>query len=272
MANTHALIYDLPSDKVTGTWSQVGGTVNPLYPLTNLDDGKPWNPTVFTVNPTSIVIDFGSAKRVDLVSFLHVNFDLGAVIHVQMNASNSWGSPTVDVAVGIAGPTEDAMPAQPFVDLTVATGYTTSGLRYLRIQIVSGQVSLLSIGMIRLTSIRRQLAIGVQWGGKDKELHPVIERLTDAGVQMGYSRGTRARVLTSHLQTTDTGFAELQSASRATGGRLRPFLLIYDPTINEARWVKWGPTSGLAFERVLTFLNLDDLELDWEEVGRGLAP
>lgn len=279
MANTHALIYDLPSDQVTGTWSQTGGTVNALYPLTRLDDGKPWNPTIFTANPTRITIDFGSAKRVDLVSFAHVNFDLGAVIHAQMNASNSWSSPSLDTAVVIAGPAEDGMPANPFVDLTPVSGYSGSGFRYLSLQVVSGQVSLLSFGLIRVTKVKRQItgfaSTGVRnrdWGGTESEKHPLIERVTDAGVQLGYSRGTRARFVNGSVRCVNAGWADLVTWTRSTRGRSRPCLLVPDPTVNEALWVKWGASADMLLKRTTFGPSAYDVPVDWEEVGRGLAP
>lgn len=119
--STNYLVYDLPTDQQTGTWSS-DGTVDPSYPLTNIDDTKPWNPCKFTANPTQLVMDFGTAKRIDLVSFIHCNFD-SATIQVQMNATNVWTSPSVNRTVTVPAATEDGMPANPRCDVTADPNY-----------------------------------------------------------------------------------------------------------------------------------------------------
>jgi hypothetical protein len=272
-----SLFYDLPSDKVTGTWSS-DGTLNSLYPFANIDDDQPWNPVKYTANPSGILLDMSVATRVDWVGFIHCNFDLGAVIRVQMNATNSWGSPTVDVPLVIAGPTEDGMPPNPFADLTAASGYTTSGLRYLLVHVVSGQSSLLSLGLVRVSSRQRVFSDAStsnrdrDYGAVDREHHPVIERTTDAGAQVGYSRGTRARWVGGNLRLDATGYAEYLTLKRATRGRFKPSLLVPHPDDeNEVMFVKWG-IPDTPHQRTWTDYGVFDCPFDAEEVGRGLVP
>lgn len=274
-----SLLYDLPTDKQTGTWSQTAGTVNSVYPLTNIDDDKPWNPTVFTVNPTSLTIDFATAKRVDVVAFIHCNFDASAVIHVQMNATNTWATPTVDGTLVVAGAAEDSMPANPFIDLTAVSGYSTGGFRYLNIKIVSGQVSLLSFGNVRISGRKRTLTGFTSstprdraFGAGDAESHPVMDRPTDAGAQLGYSRGTRARFVSGSIVCNDSGFADMQTWTRSARGRFKPFVLIPDSTTNEALFAKWGNGSDWLFQRTILSRGIHEVPVEWEEVGRGLAP
>lgn len=266
-------IYDLPADKVTGTWTH-DGVASSIYPIANIDDDQPWNPTIFTTNPSYILIDHTTAKRMDIISFIHCNFDLGAVIRVQRNALDVWGAPTQDVVVVIAGPSEDAFPANPYTDLSVAAGYSTGGFRYTRIKIVSGQSSLLSLGLIRLTKTKRQTEVNVLQGSglKQNEKHPIIEASTDGDVVLGYSRGTRARTITAEMWATANAFSDLRSSWRSCRGRKTPFLLIFEPTVNEATFVKWGLSSDAFFARTRDFPGLSAMTLDWEEIGRGLAP
>lgn len=277
MSDPTVLAYDLPSDQVTGTWSS-DGTVNALYQLTNIDDGKPWNPVVFTVNPTYLLFDKGSAKRTDIVGLIHWGLDAGAVIRVQENATNIWTSPTMNHEFTAAGPAEDGMPANPFSDRTAVSGYTTTGLRWLRILIVSGQASLLSIGMVRVSSHKRTFSDATttvrdrNYGAIDREHHPLIERRTDADSQLGYSRGTRARWVSGTIRYDADGFVELRSLLRASRGRSLPFYVIPDPDTNEMVWVKWGTGADTALERNYTDLDVNDVHVDFEEVGRGLAP
>lgn len=268
-------LYDLPTDRQTGTWSS-DGTVNAVYPLTNIDDAKPWNPVIYSVNPTRITLDMASAKRVDLVPFFHTNFDAGAVIRVQMNAANSWGSPSVSATVTIPTVGEDGFPGQPWVDLTGVAGYSVGGYRYLSIAIVSGQSTLLSIGDVRVSSTKRPLA-GVSAGvpasfqrnRKTSEIHPTINRLTDAGVQLGYSRGTRSERTAGTIITGATGLAQILSWHRTARGSFVPFLLIQDDAVNEAQLVLWD-TDQVAW--TLIAVGVYAVDVAWVEVGRGLRP
>ncbi len=271
------MFYDLPSDKVTGTWSS-DGTVNSLYPLTNIDDDKPWNPVIFTVNPTYILFDKGSAKRTDLVAFIHAKFDAGAMVIVKEKAADaSWGSPTVSQTLTMTGQAEDNMPANQASDRTLLSGYTTTGLRYLRIEIVSGQTSLLSIGLVRVSSHKRVFSDDSttvrdrDYGALDKEHHPLLERYTDAATQIGYSRGTRARWASGNLRLDATGYAEYLTLKRAARGRFKPSLLVVDPDVNEAMFGKWG-IPDTPHQRTWTDYGVFDCPFDFEELGRGLAP
>ncbi len=42
--------------------------------------------------------------------------------------------------------------------------------------------------------------------------------------------------------------------------------------MNEALFVKWGTSAETAVERVYADLGVTDVKVDFEEVGRGLAP
>jgi hypothetical protein len=151
-------------------------------------------------------------------------------------------------------------------------------LRWLRILIVSGQTSLLSIGLVRVSSHKRVISDASttvrdrDYGATDKESHPNIERPTDAGTQLGYSRGTRARWIGGSIRCDAGGYAELQSLTRASRGRSRPFLVVPDPDVAEAMFVKWGASSDSMFQRTWTDYGIFDVPIDLEEVGRGLAP
>ncbi len=274
MANTHAFIYDVPTDKVTGTWSKTGGTVNALYPLTNIDDGKPWNPVKFTVNPTRLSIDHSSAVALAGVSFIHCNFPAGYAPVVARGSS--LGTPLTTVTVTCPGPAEDNQPSNPFVDMTALAGVGNYRFTWIDLPATG---TLLSLGLIRLTATKRQIAgfasTGVRnrdWGGYETEVHPLIERRTDAGTQVGYGRGTRARTVHGSVRCIDAGYANLQSWTRATQGRLSPCLLIPDPTVNEALWVRWGASADAILKRTTFGPSAYDVPVDWEELGRGLAP
>lgn len=262
------LTYDWPSDKVVGVWAKMGGTVNSNYPLTNIDDGKPWNPVIFTGNPTRIYHDAGSPVPCPLVSFIHCNFPAG--YEPTVGRGNVLGASSAGANVVCDGPAEDGMPANPFVELTGSYRYTWIDF--------PSTATLLSLGLIRLSGAKRTFSDASttvrdrSYGAIDREHHPSIERTTDAGVQLGYSRGTRARWVSGTIRYDATGYLELRGLLRASRGRALPFLVIPDPDVNEALWVKWGTSADTALERNYTDLDVNDVKVDFEEVGRGLAP
>ncbi len=263
----HNFLYDLPADKVIGTWSMTGGTILAAYPLTNIDDGVPSNPTRFVANPTRLVCDHASAQRVDLVSFIHCNFPAGYLPIVARG--DVIGSASTGTVVTCPGPTADLVPSNPFVDLTGLTGY--GNYRYTWIDL-PGTTTILSLGQVRLTRVKREAVEHLGFNLKIRESHPLLERQTDADTSIAYSRGTRARWVQGTVRTLPGGFAQLQRWWRQSRGRLSPFLLILDDQSNEALWVRWGASAPQVFEQVVLFEGIFDLALEWEEVGRGLRP
>ena len=260
-----SLIYDFPSDKQTGTWTS-DGTVDTSYPLTNIDDERPWKPVKFTVNPTRIKCDRGSAKRTDVVSFIHCNFDAGAVIKVQFNATDAWGGPTVNQTLTIPAVAEDGQPGNPFIDFTDKAGYTASGLRWLSIEITSGQSTLLSLGLVRVSGLKRQPDPNIAHDVVKREWHEVLEPIRFG---LGYGLGTRNRQWAGAFRyRTEAQFTSLLSWSRAAYGPWKPFLFILDPSVNESAWVKW---DGPLFESTYTYLK-QTVSIIFNEVLRGLKP
>lgn len=263
------IVFDQPTDQVTGTWS-TDGTVDASYPLTNIDTIYPWKPVKFTVNPSFLLIDFGSAKRVDVVSFIHCNFDT-ATIHVQMNATNAWGAPTVDRTVTVPAATEDGMPANPWVDMTADPGYSTSGLRWLRI--TTANTALLSLGLVRLTKTLRQLTATLRPGTRAEDLGlPVMEFNTYGSVQLGYRIGVRLRPVAGEFLAIATNDALIKSWFLSTG-RYFPHLLILDPSVNEAMWMKWGSDPTWRLQRTYAAPGgVRTVAAAWDEYGRGMKP
>lgn len=267
------MFYDLPSDKVTGTVSKTGGTVNAVYPLANIDNDEPWNPVIFTANPSRIIWDHTSPVRLDLASFIHCNFPAA---YVPVVARGSViGTPLTSVNVSCIGPDPgDNMPPNPIADLTLATGYGNYRYTWIDLPVTA---TLLSLGLVRLSSHKRvisDLSTTVRdrdYGAVDREHHPSMERPTDAGVQLGYSRGTRARWASGNLRSDATGYAEYLTLKRATRGRFKPSLFVPDPSENEAWFVKWG-IPDTPHQRTWTDYGVFDCPFDVEELGRGLAP
>jgi hypothetical protein len=270
-------IYDWPTQKPSGTWSS-DGTINANYPLTNIDTDDIATPVIYTANPTSVVIDFGSAKRVDLVTLPNFNGDAAMTVLAQMNATNSWGSPSLSTAVTIPGLTEDGFGCDPWVDLTGVTGYLVGGYRFLRLS-VGSSTALLKL-KVRLSGQEYTLEHNFEYSVSTyaqvkpttQERHPLIERQMDATNFIGYGRGTRERWITGYMLPSDTGFAAWRSHDRACLGRLLPFLWVNDPTINEGLIVRRGNQATAVLQREFYFTNVNAVQVDLEEVGRGLKP
>ena len=62
--------------------------------------GKPWRSSTDTSE--WIKFDLGSAKQIKCVGIFNHNFTSGATVKLQANASDSWGSPTLDQTLTIA--------------------------------------------------------------------------------------------------------------------------------------------------------------------------
>jgi len=83
--------------------SLTGTNVNAQFPLANLQDDRSTKVYRSTTNSDSIVLDFGSTIDIDAVCFtpnLLSGFGVNAIT-VELNASNSWGSPSVTQAITI---------------------------------------------------------------------------------------------------------------------------------------------------------------------------
>lgn len=272
-------LYDWPTQKVTGGVWSTDGVLNANFPLANVDTDDIATPAIFTTNPTEIVCDLSalSSKRVDLVTLPNCIVDAGHTVAVKMNNANSgWTSPSLSTTIACSGLTEDGFGSDPYVDLTSVVGYLTAGYNFLRLEFASNSV-LLKL-KVRLSGVKHAIEHNFDYGFAasvkpvTQETHPIIERTSDAGIVIGYGRGTRTRTITGGTRLTDTGFAALQSHYRVCLGRLTPFLWVNDPNVNEALVVRYGAQSAAVLQREFYFMQVNDVQIDLQEVGRGLKP
>jgi hypothetical protein len=72
-------------------------TENPLYPFnTGLKDTRLSRSARTTDDSAqTIVFDFGSAKDVDYVALIDTNFQSGATVTIEANATDAWGAPSL---------------------------------------------------------------------------------------------------------------------------------------------------------------------------------
>ena len=118
-----AAIYGKPTDNVASeaTITAQSGTVDTEYPLANLVDENPAKPAKLTTTTGRIMFDFGSAQTIQLIALIHTNLDAGLTVKIQANATDSWGSPSVDLAITIPTVPADSYPLNLWLDLSGST-------------------------------------------------------------------------------------------------------------------------------------------------------
>lgn len=140
-------------------------------------------PSLSAAANDSWVWDFGSSTRVDGLWLWH-NADAGITIRIQMNATNVWTSPTVDYTM--LAPTKHKLgfTFKMFFDMTQASGYSTSGKRYLRIVIPTNSVppGIKALAFSRFT----RLDNGVSLNYYNPQMQSSITLATDFGHEWVY--------------------------------------------------------------------------------------
>jgi hypothetical protein len=246
-----------------------GATVDPEYPLLNLVDDNPAKPGKLAGKSGSILFDFGSPRRIDLVSLIHHNLTTGLPVFVQANGTDTWGAPSVNAPMTIPTYRQDGYPVNPFLNVTEAVGWNATGYRFWRISFAGLNATNIAIGEIWMGRTIRILDPNVNWGESRDEERKIIEHKTDYGVSTIYDLGITQRTLQGTLANTpDLQRTEVQDWWRNCRGRVRPFLLIPSGTENEAWLVRWKDLK-LAYK--YDFLDQTTFELAFEEVGRGLV-
>lgn len=260
------IVYARPGDNIAALVAPTvqSGAEDTTYPAAGLKDLNPAKPAKLTSTTGAWLWDFGVAKSVDLVAIIHHNLTAGLNVRIQANAANAWGAPSIDQAITIPAYQEDGFPVSPFVDLT---GINPRSYRYWRLVVVAANGAPVAIGEVVLAATKRTFEINVSWGAREQEEHPIIEHRTDHGVSIIYDLGTKWRTFAGELETTDAGLSSLRSLARDARNRARPFLLIPDPDINDAWFVRLLEPN---FEHEHTFINQRKLSVRFQEVSRGL--
>jgi hypothetical protein len=265
MAN---LVYGRPTDNIAATATAITASApDAAYPAMNLVDLNPAKPAKLTTTSGNWVFDFGSAKQVDLVALIHHNFQAGLNVRWQGNATDSWGSPSIDQPVVIPAYRENGHPMNPFLDIT---GIGLRTFRYWRLVVVGTNPVVCALGELVILGSKRTLERNISWGYVDEEDSPIIEHRTAYGVSAAsYSLGTTWRTLRAEIETIDSGADSLLSLTRSAFGRATPFLVIPDPSVNCALFGKPVETT-INISRV--FKNSNTTPFVFQELSCGLKP
>lgn len=219
------------------------------------------------------LFDHASATDIQLAALIHHNFDAGANVKIQRNATDSWGAPSFEMAFTIPawiGSGTERWPVNPWLDLTTDAQYVALGWRYTRL-VITGNSQNLQLGQVWFGSTIRRLVPGVRYGLEKGASRPVIENRTAYGVSTIYSRGTRVWRLAGDRRFSTAQIAALEAHWEDVAGRVRPWLFIPDGITNEsgAYFVRYAATDlGLTFGE----WKGPDQRFVVEEVGRGLRP
>lgn len=259
-------VYGKPSDNVAGnaTITVQTGTVDSDYPLANLVDDNPAKPAKLTTTTGRIVFDFGSAQTLQLIALIHTNLDAGLTVKIQANATDSWGSPSVDLAITIPTVPDDDYPINPWLDLS-GSAYS---YRYWAIYISGTNSAAVAIGEVWMQATKRSFTRNILWGCEEMEVRPSVEHATTYGVTTVYPFGIRMRRVSGSVRANQTAAAELLALERDCEHRGSPFLFILDPAVNDALYVRWGIAP---FRKRNVFLQTRPIDVTFEEVSRGLS-
>jgi len=247
-------------------WSVETGTEDADYPAANIADRIIVRPAKLTTVSGFWLGDAGSAQRVDWALIPMYNFQAALNVRLQFNATNSWGTPTMDAAVTIPAYRDDDLPVPVFVDLRQVTGYSAGGFRYVRFGTAGTNAAVLMVGEILLFSTARDLSPNINWGVQEPEEWFGHDNRTSTGHSNKVDLGTGGRKLQGVLDTTEAGLAAVRAWWRSCHGPFRSFGLVPDITINEGMVCEFiGP-----LDPTRNFLDNNHIGINIEEISRGV--
>ena len=266
------VLYQWPTDQVadSATITLTTGTADATYPIANLTDGNIAKPHKVAETSATWKLDFGAAQRVDLVALGPHNFDAGLQVKIQGNATDAWGSPTVDTTITIPADDADGRAVCPFKDLTGVTGYSTTGFRYWRLAVTGVNSVALALGELWFGAEKRVMATVFGQHYQEpfdvEEIRSLVEHETTYGVATVYDLMQRRRVFRGELRVGALGVAAFRAWHHAMRGRVYPGLWMPDADVNDVWWVRaardWRVTRHLE--------DVQDIALVLDELSHGL--
>lgn len=202
-------VYGLPSEKIDPTWSVTSADSEfPASYVPDFSDAIRPFPGMSTATTDDFIGDFGSATRVDWVLIEH-NLDASlSGVQLQLNASNSWSGPTISVNLVIPAKRKNRYTRLIFVDLTIQGGYTTSGLRYIRLHVPNANS--VPIGFkILCFSHKRQPNRNVKFGYRPQRHNMGTELTTGWGNTWHFTKGSAPMALITTVDLNDSSMSDM---------------------------------------------------------------
>jgi hypothetical protein len=267
-------VYSWPSDDLLAlAFAGVGGasvsldsgTLDTGYVLSSLSSGSPSAGVLFTTDHFAIIIDHGSAVSLKLPAMIHTNGRKTATSFFQRNATNSWGSPSVNVSWTLTDAEPDGLRPNPWLDRRADAAF-----RYTRLGINTGSGVPLYIGQIILSALFRQLTMNIAPTPKFTPTFKTIINATNSGVHLKTVKGVRIKMLQADrgIQTVNA-FPDIYNWFLASNGMAQNFLLIPDPNVNDAWYAEWNSDTAAAFSILDPTGNVSDVAPGWNELSRG---
>jgi hypothetical protein len=260
------LIYCRPDDQLLDDTVTItpSGTPPDGYGSANLFDNNPAKAYKHNSTSGNVVFDFGAAVNVDVFAIIHHNLDEGLDVKIQGNATDSWGSPTLNQSLTIPAYERDGFPVNPFIDLS---GMANS-FRYWRLLFNEVNSASIQLGQLVFGGTKRELVHNIGWGYKEGVERKIIEHVTDYGVSTIYDLGAKIKSWSPTIRTSDAGMTAVEEWWDACHGRALPSLIILDPDVNDARFVRWAePVREISRD----FNEDNTIQFGWREVSRGLV-
>ena len=220
-------IWQKPTDDLFSlfTWSIPTNSAAFGYATSDLNNRNPaFGLHLSAATSFYLLGDLGGSvtKAVKFITFHNHNFAPGTVITVQGNATNSWGSPTVNSSVTVPAAAEDGFP----VDFFWLNASQTTALRYWRIGTSATNAAAWILGQLWISDTLRYLPSDQpQPGIVVTRPRPIIEHLTPApyGVSLRYPSPSRFTILTGEIKGPQADVEAVRDGWFSLGyGRARP--------------------------------------------------
>ncbi len=253
-------LYTRPTENQapSGTWTTTPAAADGYEASWVADERLDW-PSRLSADNGYWDVDFGAARRVDLVAILAHTLVPGATVQIQ--AGNSSPPGTLSTTWVVPALRADGRAWNLWGSLLDVAGYTTLGYRYWRFT-VAGNTGVCQIGEIWLASAIHRLPWGARHDAQRTEEHRSLRHETDGGVLWHYDLGvTLRRLRTSVLLPSEAALETLNEWYRAARGRQRPSLVIPDDSVAYDAWLavfdderqSWTRRRGGLREATLSF-------------------
>lgn len=248
-------LYCKPSENVApnATWAVTAGAANALYPVDNVKNLDPSNPTKSTGTSYTIRATFGAAQVIKVAQFVMHNLG-GRTITITNNSGlNTTLIPAADYA--------DGFPEFAWKDLR---GLSNSATQWtFAITVAAGIVHL---GELVLWQEARFLPL--LWELEHGPRRLAHKNVTDWGYEHYYDRGIRERVVSAKLIDGDYRNALLELEADAHGC-VKQFPMILEDTTQESYWVRFAKDEFFVGRDAP---NISPMTFQVQETGLGLAP
>lgn len=215
--------------------------------------------------------EFPAKQIIEVVGLIHHDFDEGADVKIQGNATAAWGAPAFSASIIVPawlGVGSRRWPINPWLDLTEQAGYDATGFKFWRL-VITGNSQDLQLGQVWFGLLKRRLDDDIQWDYIKTSNKRIIENKTAFGVSTIYARGTTEWKLEGGHLMSDVLQASLEEQWYDVDGRSHPWLLVPDGLTNRCYFVRYADTMRAVTHQV------DDVhshQFRVEEVARGLRP